>query len=296
MPAPQTILINAALSTWVDEARADPVTFQERQVTEILLQAIGITQALRQSLILKGGILMSLMHGSYRHTGDVDFTAIVDPEPYAEQLKTTLGGALRRAAAELGYADLVCAVQRFDYQPRKDGFSGFTAPALKLSIGHARKGTTDEQRLAQGRSTRIVEVDISFKETVVNTAEIVIEEPGVTILTYSVEEIIAEKIRAILQQVKRNRTRRQDVFDIVWLLDRYQPGDEMKIVIHATLLKKSQARDLDPGPGSFDDPEVKRRSAEEWETMRLEVGNKLPDFETAFSRVGDFYRTLPWGS
>lgn len=46
-------------------------------------------------------------------------------------------------------------------------------------------------RLAQGKSTRIVEVDISFKEKVVNRTDVTIEEPDVSIQTYSFEEIIA---------------------------------------------------------------------------------------------------------
>ncbi|NRP85225.1 hypothetical protein GFPCMMHI_01110 [Ensifer adhaerens] len=294
MPAPQTLLREVVLSSWVEEAKADPVKYQDRQVTEILLHAIGITASLKNALVLKGGILMSLMHGSYRQTGDVDFTAIVDPEPYAQELKAILNRALPRAAADLGYTDILCAVQRFDYQPRKDGFADFTAPALKLSIGYALKGTTDIERLAQGRSTRIVEVDISFKERVISTSEIVIEEPDVSIQTYRFEEIIAEKLRAILQQVKRNRSRRQDVFDIRWLIERYDPDRESRAVILDTLLKKSEDRDIDPAPDSFDRLEVKERSAKEWDTMQLEVGGKLPDFDGSFAIVQDFYRSLPW--
>lgn len=290
----QTVPLDVTLSAWVADASADPIKHQERQVTEILLHAIGITNALHTSLVLKGGILMSLVHGSYRQTGDVDFTAIVDPEPYAEELKATLNRALTRAAADLGYTDILTAVQRFDYQPKKDGFAGFTAPALKLSIGYATKGTTDVTRLQQGRSTRILQVDVSFKEKVTNITDLLIEEPDISIQTYTFEEIIAEKLRAILQQVKRNRTRRQDVFDIRWLVERYAPDDSTRATILATLLTKSEDRDIVPLPDSFDSTEVKERSAKEWETMKLEVGGKLPDFEESFEIVRGFYRSLPW--
>ncbi|MBB5666341.1 putative nucleotidyltransferase component of viral defense system [Rhizobium leguminosarum] len=294
MQAIQTVPLDIALSAWVEEAKADPVKHQERQVTEILLHAIGITESLHKALVLKGGILMSLMHGSYRHTGDVDFTAIVDPEPYAGLLKPMLNRALQRAAADLAVTDIVCAVQRFDYQPKKEGFAGFTAPALKLSIGYANKGTSDEERLVQGRSTRIVEVDISFKEKVVNTAEVVIEEPDVSIQAYRFEEVIAEKLRAVLQQIKRNRSRRQDVFDIRWLIERYHPDEETRAIIHETLLQKSESREIELAPDSLDNPDVKERSAKDWNTMELEVGGRLPDFEESFAIVRDFYRSLPW--
>jgi len=285
---------NVAISAWVEEAKADAIKYQERQVTEILLHAVGITEALNEALVLKGGVLMSLVHGSYRQTGDVDFTAIVDPEPYAELLKATLNRALPRAAADLGFTDISCAVQRFDYQPKKEGFADFTAPALKLNIGYAQKGTSDESRLKEGKSTRILQVDISFKEKVVNTSEVTIEEPDVTIQAYSFEEIIAEKLRATLQQVKRKRNRRQDVFDIRWLVEKYAPDEAARKIILGTLLEKSEDRDIVPTVESFDDEEVKERSSKEWDTMKLEVGGKLPDFAESFEIVRLFYRSLPW--
>jgi hypothetical protein len=285
---------NVALADWVEQARPDPIRFQERQVTEILLHAIGITASLNSTLVLKGGVLMSLVHGSYRQTGDVDFTAIVDPEPYAQLLKGNLNQALLRSAADLGYTDLLCAVQRFNYEPRKEVFAEGRTPGLKLSIGHAKAGTTDAKRLQEGKSTRILQVDISFKEPVVNTESLVIEEPDVSIQAYSFEEIIAEKLRATLQQVKRNRTRRQDVFDIRWLVDRYAPDVATVARIHATLLTKSEDRDIIPTRDSFDDTEIKARSASEWDSMKLEIGGKLPDFNETFELVQRFYRSMPW--
>lgn len=289
-----TIPQNVAISAWVDEARHDAVKHQERQVTEILLHAIGITAPLNSALVLKGGILMSLVHGSYRQTGDVDFTAVVDPDPYAQILKSTLNRALPRAAADLGFTDILCAVQRFDYQPRKEGFADATAPALKLNIGYARKGTSDEARLQEGKSTRILQVDISFKENLVKTSEITIENTKVSIQAYSFEEIISEKIRATIQQVKRKRNRRQDVFDIRWLLEKHNPDNSSKETILKAIIEKSKNRDLFPNIDSLEDPEIKERSSKDWDTMKLEVGEKLPDFDESFEIVRSFYRSLPW--
>jgi len=285
---------NVKLSAWVDEAKADAVKHLERQITEILLHAIGITEPLKQALVLKGGVLMSLVHGSYRYTGDVDFTAIVDPDPYADKLKEMLNSALPRAAADLGFTDIICTVQRFDYKPRKEGFTEFTSPALKLNIGYAKKGTRDEERLLEGKSTRILQMDISFKERVLSVSEVNIEDPDVTIQAYSFEEIIAEKLRATLQQVNRGRNRRQDVFDIRWLVERYDPDVDSLTIILKTLIEKSQDRNIVPSLESFENPEVKERSAKEWDTLKLEVGGKLPDFDESFDIVRSFYRSLPW--
>lgn len=284
---------NVILAEWVEQAKADPVKYLERQITEILLHAIGITGALKDSLVLKGGILMSIVHGSFRQTGDVDFTAVVDPEPYAQLLKGTLDRALPRAAADLGYTDVACAVQRFDYRPRKEGFAEKEAPALQISIGYAKSGTTDAERLMAGRSTRILQLDISFKEKVLHTEQVTIEQPDVRIRAYAVEEIIAEKLRAILQQVERNRSRRQDMFDIRWLIERYLPDDEAKGLVLEAFLAKSEVRGIQPTIESLDSQEIKERSAREWVTMELEIGGKLPDFEETYRIVRDFYRSLP---
>jgi hypothetical protein len=285
---------NVFLADWVRQARPDPVRFLERQVTEILLHAIGITASLNKTLVLKGGVLMSLAHGSFRQTGDVDFTAIVDPEPYASLLKHNLNLALTRSSADLGYLDLLSAVQRFDYTPRRDGFEDMNAPALRLSIGYAKVGTSDAQRLKDGQSSRVLQVDISFKEKVIDTQNLTIEEPNITIQAYSFEEIIAEKLRATLQQAERNRSRRQDVFDIRWLIERYRPDLETIARIHAALLAKSENRNITPFLDSFDNPEIKARSASEWESMRLEIGGRLPNFDETFEIVRQFYRSMPW--
>jgi hypothetical protein len=60
------------------------------------------------------------------------------------------------------------------------------------------------------------------------------------------------------------------------------------------LYRKTADRDIAVSPDSFDDPEMKLRSAKEWESMKLEVGGKLPGFEESFAMVRDFYKSLPW--
>ncbi len=109
-----------------------------------------------------------------------------------------------------------------------------------------------------------------------------------SIQTYTVDEIIAEKYRAMIQQVLRNRMRRQDVYDIAWLLTKYEPDDVLQATILQTLIVKCADRDIEPAPGSLDDPEIRRRSSAEWDAMRLEVGN-LPDFGPLFDQVVAFY-------
>lgn len=117
--------------------------------------------------------------------------------------------------------------------------------------------------------------------------------PAVTIRAYTPTDVIGEKLRALIQQPIRNRQRRQDVYDIVWLLDAHDPDDLTKKDILESMVGKAEARDIELSIDSFDDPEIKRRAGLDWNTLQLEISD-LPPFEPLFKRVHSFYRSLPW--
>ena len=239
---------------------------------------------------------MSLAHGSSRQTGDVDFTALANPEPYASRLRHTLNQSLPGAAAELGIVDLAFAVQRFEYKPRHQGFATLTAPALLVTIGYARRGSKNEADLKKLNSNHTLSIDISFREKVINYSQINIDNTNVTIQIYKIEEIISEKFRALLQQTNANRqkSRRQDVYDINWLISRYLLNDAIQHEILSTILIKSESRSIRPTRASIDNPDVARLAGREWASLTLEIGNRLPSFDETFARVAGFYRNLPW--
>ncbi|MGU3594114.1 nucleotidyl transferase AbiEii/AbiGii toxin family protein, partial [Methylobacterium brachiatum] len=113
---------------------------------------------------------------------------------------------------------------------------------------YARRGTNEEKRLLEGQSTNVLQVDLSFREPVLNTTEATLGKPDLFIRTYAFEDVVAEKFRALLQQPDRNRARRQDVFDLAWLARTVdQPvTDEMRAKILMALIEKSAARGITP--------------------------------------------------
>lgn len=164
-PVSTTVLVDIA--AWIEKAKADPAAYIERQATEVFLAALGMTKPYSHEIFLKGGVLMGVVYQSPRQTGDIDFTAISEPDPeIAEQLKVALNAALPRAAAALGYPDLMCAVQSSKYYPSEKMFPKATGPALKLHVGYALRGSPQEKHFENGKATDILEVDISFKEPV----------------------------------------------------------------------------------------------------------------------------------
>lgn len=290
---PQNVALDLPIDAWIEEVRDDPIAHRDRRVTHILLAAIGFTPDLQKTMILKGGTLMMLAFGSPRGTQDVDFTVTATPEPFAAELAKKLDPAMQRASAQLGYLDLVCRVQKLKRLPRLETFETATASALRITIGHAQRGTNEERRLDEKQAPRALQVDLSFKDPVIHVTGAHLERPLVTIRAYTFEDIIGEKLRALLQQQIRNRQRRQDIYDIAWLLDAHDPDEEAKRRIFESLTGKAEARDVEISINSFDDPEVKRRAHAGWDTLELEL-SALPDFEELFARVRDFYRSLPW--
>lgn len=96
-----------------------------------------------------------------------------------------------------------------------------------------------------------------------------------------------------MQQIPRNRYRRQDVYDLKMLTELDVSAAEKKAILESLMIK-SRSRGIEPRFDSLDDVEVKRRAAAEYDTLKDEVEGSLPDFESAYAAVLALYRSLPW--
>jgi predicted nucleotidyltransferase component of viral defense system len=284
------------VSEWVEQARQDPLRYFERQATEIVLNAIGLAPALGKTIFLKGGTLMAVVYQSPRQTADLDFSTSLSPKADVDK---TIGEALTetlpQAAARLGYPGVTLRVQTVTRRPRKDQFAEAGFPALQIKVGYARRGTYQEVALQKGQCANVISLDISFNEPIINVEPVHLGADGVSICVYSLADLIAEKLRGLLQQPIRNRYRRQDIYDIALLLKKFEFSDDDRQTILNSFLEKSRSRDIEPTPDSLDDPEVIKRASAEWETLALEV-SELPLFAESLDIVRTFYRVLPWPS
>lgn len=291
--APAPDIVDVDVRAWVESARANPTLYRDRQVTEIVLTAIGLTPNLHDTLVLKGGAVMALAFKSSRVTADVDFTATVEPEDLADRIAEDLNAVLPRTATRLGYLDLLCRVQTVEKRPRPQNFVEQDFPALLLRIGSAQRGTGEERRFEKGMASRVLDIEITFRDQVYAFQELNLTGANVAVRAFTLHEVIAEKLRALLQQPIRNRNRRQDIYDISYLVEGQTIDDEARKVILATLIEKCRSRGISPTPDSMDNPEVYRRAEQDWESLALELGD-LPPFEERFAVVRDFYLSLPW--
>ena len=108
--------------------------------------------------------------------------------------------------------------------------------------------------------------------------------------------MVAEKFRALLQQEVRNRSRRQDIYDLHYVLSGHPLcGDSLtKARILARLVEKSRSRGLSVDPGAMSNPEIRRRSEARYHELASEIEGDLPPFEEIYDVVEAFYRSLSW--
>lgn len=282
---------------WVERAKIDPVKYFERQATEVVLAAIGIADPFSKHIFLKGGILMGVLYGSPRNTGDIDFTTDLDPQDeLPDALRAELDKTLPRAAAEVGYPEMLLKVQTIKIKPRKDSLAKDTFPALEMKVGYAQRGSPQERHFHKGRSSQVIQVDISFNEPVSGLQIIKLEEGSSTeIKAYSIYDLIAEKVRALLQQEMKNKNRRQDIYDISLLLRAFDFDEGEKTKILMSIKTKCASRGITPDVNSLSSEGVRQHAKAEWETLAVEIGeDQLPDFDDCFAQVEAHYISLPW--
>lgn len=220
-------------------------------------------------------------------TIDIDLTAGFSARANVDdEIRRALDNQLQPAVVRLGYVGARIHVERVEAMPRGIAIDKANFPALKIWVryvsgpGHRQK--TDDVRL-----------DVTFSEPPLQRADIIDIGDGIELHTYSLVDVVAEKYRALLQQAIRHRARRQDVFDLDYLLRRYAFDASTRRAILSTMRDKCQARDIEPVASSLDDPEVRGRAAADWEKIGLETGD-LPEFVHCFETVLQFYRRLPW--
>lgn len=99
-------------------------------------------------------------------------------------------------------------------------------------------------------------LDVSLNEPIC-AAQLIEIDPGLQLRVATIEDIIAEKLRALLQQPIRNRQRRQDLLDIAVLLQANVTFD--RGLVATFLLTKAAARGIVVSREAFRSPEVVRR-------------------------------------
>jgi predicted nucleotidyltransferase component of viral defense system len=135
----------------------------------------------------------------------------------------------------------------------------------------------------------VIPLDVSLNEVVCEDEPV--DTAGVHKLRVSSrEDIVAEKLRSLLQQPVRNRYRRQDLLDIA-VTRRQRPLDADKVADF--LRRKSAARNIVVSRAAFRDPEVKRRAAQDYDGLASTTRTLFVAFDDAWSELLALLDALP---
>jgi predicted nucleotidyltransferase component of viral defense system len=256
-----------------------------------VLAGISQVESLRDTLVFKGGTALKKCYfGDYRVSEDLDFSGLEDV-PTGSAMDEAVAQACDAALALLEeYAPVEIHHER--YTEREPHPTGQEAFVIRVRLPWHRR--------PQAR----VMIEISVDERVLKpppTRKIIHEygEPlDAEVRVYALEEIVAEKLRAILQHAEKleergwSRSRARDYYDIWRVLGAYE--DRMDLTDFALFLqKKCAVRNVSfSGPDDFFQGKMLAYVERTWDQWLGPLVSSLPPFETVLSEVREHVANL----
>lgn len=262
----------AQIKTLAAQSKVDPGIIEKDYVLSKALMALSQNAEFQKSFAFKGGTaLKKCFYPEWRFSEDIDLTATIKLKP--KDIKAIFQRSVEHETELFG---VPMRIMEFSQYPKTG--NGLVTVQLKLAYdGPLRK--------ASGQKNNI-RIDISFDETIyqppVNKTVIQIYNDDIdsSILTYTLEEIIAEKLRSILQRGKS-----RDYYDVWILLKNHTNDFEAKLMIEI-MQKKCQDKGIsDPRLDDFFQPERIEEAGRYWERGLAHQVDKLPDLKTVLDEL-----------
>jgi predicted nucleotidyltransferase component of viral defense system len=248
------------------------------------LRAIGDSRELSSILVFKGGNALDFLWSANRSTKDLDFST-KDSAMTGEHLRKLLDRTLLVAKTKLA---IHARVQTIERQPPGDD-RHFASFFLKIAFALADQIPLQNKIANQQDCPQVVPIDVSLHESICESIAIDIEATH-PILVSTLEDIVAEKLRALLQQSIRNRHRSQDLLDIAVIL-RTKPGIDLAKV-SAFLLTKAAARNVPVSKTAFRAKDLSERAHEGYDDLRTKTRNLFVPFDEAVIALLSFVDRL----
>lgn len=239
-------------------------------------------------LRFKGGTALKKIHfgPSYRFSEDLEFSAVNTPQ--GAMIEPLIGQAVRAAQARLEARGRFRL--EFDRPPERGphpagqdafrvraAFPWQTAPMVRVKV----EVTHDEPVMLP---TKLLPLQHGYEEL----AE---EMPDVRVHSYALDEIVAEKLRALRQTHQRleargwNRPRARDYYDL-WRILSERQGDIDQVAIRNVLPAKMAHRGV--GYQSLDDfftLQLTQEARRHWKSNLGTFVSTLPDVETVLTEL-----------
>ena len=281
------------ITLWSNQFGIPSHEARQRYAELSILGCIGFDRRASRSIVLKGGNALRFAYGGTRSTIDLDFTAVQEAlEDEGEVLRELFNQAFSGSEASF---QIRLRCQRVKRRPR-DG----TGTHPTYDIGVAYQFPTDryyadfENKKTSRNAPTVIPVEVSLNDLVCETKDYdpVHGKQDSALLVCSLEDVIAEKLRSLLQQPIRNRNREQDVFDCVSFARSHKDIDREKVF--KFFIQKCETREITPSPDSFDTT-VREMAMVNYEpTISNQAPNDFIVFEEAWSELIEFVESLPW--
>jgi predicted nucleotidyltransferase component of viral defense system len=249
-----------------------------------ILAGIGQVDLLRDTLVLKGGTALKKCYfGDYRLSEDLDFSGLAGV-PTGEAMERAVGDACNAAAKLLEeYAPVEIFCERYtERAPHPGGQEAFTIRAR-----------LPWQRRPQ---TRIM-IETTVDEKILKPVQVrkILHEYGepheAVARVYALEEIVAEKLRAILQHAEQldqrgwSRSRARDYYDLWRVLGTYK--DRMQLSGFTDFLReKCAVRNVTfAGSEDFFQETVLANIEQTWDHWLGPLVPGLPSFGTVMGEL-----------
>ena len=249
-----------------------------------ILAGIGQVPLLRDTLVFKGGTALKKCYfGDYRFSEDLDFSAlggVLRSEVMERAVREACDAAVR-LLDEYAPVEIICE-RYIEREPHPGGQEAFTIRARLPWQHHPQtrvmiETTMDEKVLKPIESRKIIH---KYGESL-----------EAAIQVYSLEEVIAEKLRAILQHVdmfeKRgwSRSRARDYYDLWRVLGACK--DRMDLTNFSSFLhEKCAVRDVVfTGSEDFFEGRMLAHVEKTWDQWLGPLVPDLPSFETVIGEL-----------
>lgn len=243
-----------------------------------VLDAVGQVPGLWETYVVKGGLALRYAYGSPRETHDLDFNAIHDFTPHVTPEKVEhlyafcdrLDEGPQRVSERYGYAHMCVQYRELSSE----------LPVIFVRVGHT------EVPACTPPYDAFVEVQVTLSDLICETRPA--ELDGVPIHVPALEDILADKLKVLIQQPLRRTFRSSDLFDLWYYTTcAEKPVDRERL---ARFLQQKSAAWADILPitrEKYRDPRVKAHVAVHFDEIRgqLPPSFRLPSVDEAFAAV-----------
>ncbi len=249
-----------------------------------ILAGIEQVKSLRDTLAFKGGTALKKCYfGDYRFSEDLDFSGM-EGIPTGDVLERAIQGTCDAASALLDeYAPVEIACQRYtEREPHPGGQEAF---AIRACLPWHRQ--THTRLMIEITMDEKVLKPVQNRKVIHGYGELLEAE----VQTYALEEIVAEKLRAILQHTDKlhergwSRSRARDYYDLWRVMGTY--GEQMDLSDFLSFLhEKCAVRNVSfEGPESFFQETMLAYVEKTWQQWLDPLIPELPTFETVIREL-----------